>query len=1586
MTGTGRLHLSAQRLELLESLLRQEGVERSSSQTVVPRSDRAAPVPLTVSQSRLWFLDHFTADSSAYVISAALRVHGDFDLGVFGRACDEVVRRHESLRTVFSEVEGRPFQQVREDLRADVRVADLRGMAANAMAAEVQRHQAELGGRPFDLTAGPLLRIELLQLGACESVVLLSMHHIVSDQWSMGVLMRELVQLYSAFVSGGTSGLPELPVQYADFACWQQESPSGAAWQADLAYWLRQLRGAPAQTGLATDRPRPKEKTYRGASVPVELPAALVAKLRALARAESATLFMVLAAAFNVLLFRLSDNEDVVVGTPVANRPLAELEPLIGFFVNTLVLRTDLSGNPTFRELLRRVTQVCLHAYEHQSVPFERLVEELRPERSLSRTPVFQVLFAYGNVPFPAWNSGPVRIEPILMESTTAKFDLTLNLFEDRDTIWGRLEYSTDIFDDDRARSMVRYFQRFLRSLAADPEQRIGAVPLLGERERLEVLAQSRGTVAEVPAVGGVHELVTAQAATFPHAVAVVCDGVSVTYGELEERANRLAHYLRGMGVGAESVVGLCLPDGAAMVAAILGVWKAGAAYLPLDPGHPAERLAFMLADSQVAVLAGTTAVLGDLPAEGIRTIAVDDPAVAAALAAVPATAPAVAVLADQLAYVIYTSGSTGVPKGVQVTHRGLVNYVAAVPGRAGLGEPGARYALLQRPVTDLGNTMIFTSLVTGGVLHVLDPGAVTDPAAVAEYLAEHDIDYVKVVPSHLAALASGCGLARLLPAKTLVLGGEAASPRQVSDLLEAAGDRGVVNHYGPTEATIGVATIRLTPAHLAGGMVPIGSPIANTRLYVLDASLSPVPAGVAGELFIGGAGLARGYGRRPALTAERFVADPFAGDGSRLYRTGDRVRRRADGQLEFLGRLDHQVKIRGYRIEPGEIEAVLAAHPSVARAMVVARADASGDKRLAAYVIPAAARGDAGDGDGRLAAAVRAFVAERLPAYMVPSAFVVMPAFPLTSNGKVDHKALPEPELTRGELRTPYVAPRDDLERSIAELCARLLGAERVGVHDNFFEAGGHSLLAIQLASQIRSAHGVQVPMREFFHNPTVAELAAWVTKRKMLGSPAAGIPVVDRGEGVPLSFAQERLCLHHAVAAEEPYHNVPTALVLKGELDEVALRRSLNDIVARHEALRTRIVRRRETWAQVIDATGSWPLDVVDLQGHDELTRPAELRRLVEDEGRRRFRIGEEPLVRGTLIATAAGEHVLVLVMHHLVTDNWSYGVLVRDLCEFYQAHVLGREPRLPELEIQYPDYAAWQRQQLASGALDEHAGYWRQQLNSLPPTLSFGAPEHQMGGAATGHTQGFLLGAAVTKALAEIGQREGATLFMVLMAAFDLLLSAYSGTDDIVVTYPEAGREQPETTQMIGFFVNHLVVRSDLSGNPTFRELVGQVRERILGSYIHQGIPLWSLDEVTSGGRDPFRIVFNLLNAPMPTIDLHGLHASPLDTASSYVFQEIAGDIGPDQIDLALIMREDDGDLRGMWLYSLERIDARVLAVMLRQWPHVIDLVVAHPDHRIVELRHRLRPPDPAPDRQAASHGEEAAARAAALRESA
>jgi len=786
-----------------------------------------------------------------------------------------------------------------------------------------------------------------------------------------------------------------------------------------------------------------------------------------------------------------------VVGTPVADRGRAETEDLIGFFVNTLVLRADLSGEPSFTALLGRVRAMGRQAYAHEDLPVGQLVDELVTDRDRSRTPLFQVLLNYvtatgdgGDGRGRRRSDGDGGSDGGPVAEVIAKFDLRLIVAENGAGLAGAAEYSTALFDAATIGRMTGHLGVLLAAIAADPAAPLSRLPVLTGGEREQLLAGWNDTAAPVPAAGGVHELITARAAACPDAVAVASGHACLTYRGLTERSARLAGYLRGAGVGTETVVGLCLEPGPDMIVAMLAVWRAGGTYLPLDPDYPPGRLAFMLTSSRASVVVGTSAAVENLPIGRLRIITLDDPATRAALAEVIPSAQSEAVHPAQLAYVIYTSGSTGTPKGVEVTHGGLINYVTWVPDRTGFGDPGARYGLLQPIVTDFGNTMILTSLVTGGVLHIVDAGAVVDPASVARYVRARGIDYLKAVPSHLVALAAADGLDGLLPARTLLLGGEGSPAEWIGDVLAAAGSRGVVNHYGPTETTIGAVTARLSSHHLAGGTVPIGSPVANTSVYVLDAQLNPVPVGVVGELFIGGAQLARGYGRQAAMTAERFIADRIAADGSRIYRTGDRVRRRPDGLLEFLGRADRQLKIRGYRIEPGELEAALAAHPRV-RSVVVSAHESDSGRLLAAYLVAAEpAEGLPAVGE------LRDYLRDRVPEFMIPSLFTELAALPLTPTGKLDHAALPSPEGAQLRSASGYTEPSTPTEVRLARVWAAILNQDRIGIHDNFFDLGGHSLLAIQMISRIREVCGVDIPIATVFDKPTIVELAVAINK----------------------------------------------------------------------------------------------------------------------------------------------------------------------------------------------------------------------------------------------------------------------------------------------------------------------------------------------------------------------------------------------------------------------------------------------------------------------------------------------------------
>uniref|UniRef100_UPI001C84A97A non-ribosomal peptide synthetase n=1 Tax=Paractinoplanes polyasparticus TaxID=2856853 RepID=UPI001C84A97A len=1020
---------------------------------------RPERVPLSFAQRRLWFLAELEGPGATYNLPTVVRLSGDIDAAVLEAAMRDVIGRHESLRTVFAVEDGTPYQRILGpgELGWSLRTADVAG-------ADLDEAIRETTETAFDLAVDLPIRACLFRTGPGEQVLLVVMHHIAGDGWSMAPLSRDLTAAYAARLRGEAPEFAPLPVQYADYALWQREllgdeSDAESPLSRQVAYWRRQLAGVPEELTLPADRPRPATAGHRGHRMPVEVPAEVHGRLVELARAEGVTTFMVLQAAFAVTLSRLGAGADIPIGSSNAGRTDEGLNDLVGFFVNTLVIRTDLTGDPEFRQVLRRVREASLDALAHQDVPFERLVEELAPARSLARHPLFQVHLAVQNheryaLDLPGARAG-TRTGP--SGPSVAKYDLDLVLSEVFDEagrpagLRGSLLASVDLFDRATAQRLVTWLGRVVDEVTAAPRTRVHEVDILDAGERAQVVEGWNDTAAPMPS-GTILQLFAAGAAAHPDAVAVVSGGVELTYAQLDARSDELAAALPG----AESVVGLCLPRGVDMVAAILAVWKAGSAYVPVDPGQPAERIRFVLADSGAKVVLASRDVAVDAP--GVPVVWVDEVG--------GGTFRARPVDARSLAYVIYTSGSTGTPKGVAVTHGSLTNYVTSVSERFGWSGTGRRYGLLQPQVTDLGNTVVFVSLATGGQLHILGEAAVTDPAAVAAYLAEQQIDFVKAVPSHLMALSSVAGVEGVLPGESLVLGGEASSPAWVADLLGRG--RRVFNHYGPTETTVGVATAELT----GDGEVPIGSPIANTRLFVLDGALSPVPVGVTGELYVAGAGLARGYVGRAGLTGERFVACPF-GSGERMYRTGDVAKWTTGGQLVFAGRADEQVKIRGFRVEPGEIEQVLLGHPDVRRAAVIAR-----DGRLIAYVV-----GDVAEPE------LRELTAARLPDYMVPSAFVLLPELPLTGNGKLDRAALPEPaqpgEAVGGR------EPSNETEAQLCEIFAEVLQRDRVGVHDNFFDLGGHSLLAVWLLARIRKTLGIEITVRLLFEAPTPAQLA---------------------------------------------------------------------------------------------------------------------------------------------------------------------------------------------------------------------------------------------------------------------------------------------------------------------------------------------------------------------------------------------------------------------------------------------------------------------------------------------------------------
>ncbi|HEU4556950.1 MAG TPA: amino acid adenylation domain-containing protein, partial [Longimicrobium sp.] len=1143
---------------------------------------------------------------------------------------------------------------------------------------------AEETGAPFSLERGPLVRGSLVRMGPDEHVLLVTLHHIVSDGWSMGVWTNELSALYAAYRRGEPDPLPPLEIQYADYAAWQRTWVDGEVLQRQAEYWRRTLSGAPELLELPADHPRPARQDFAGATARLMLDEELTDGLKALSQRHGTTLFMTVLAGWAVVLGRLSGQEDVVVGTPSANRGRREIEGLIGCFVNSLALRVDLAGAPTVAEMLARVKTRALEAQQNQDIPFEQVVELVQPARSLAHTPLFQVMFAWQNASRGGLALPGLKLAPAGAASqVTAKFDLMLSLGEAGGRIAGGMEYATALFERETVERWLGYLRRVLEAFAADDALRLDAIRLLPEGERQLVLRVWNATGAADPPEACVHELFEAQVARTPDAVAVIHERAHLTYAELNRRTNRLARHLVRLGAGPEARVGVCLERGLELVVSLLAVLKTGAAYLPLDPAYPAERLAYMLADAGAAVLVTQEKLRTLLEAPPRAAVASVDGAAAAEIGREDGDDPEVAVAPRNLAYLIYTSGSTGVPKGVAIEHGNAVALLAwawSVYSREELSGVLASTSVC----FDLSVFELFVPLTRGGCAIVVE-NALALPASAAAGA----VRLVNTVPSAIAALLEPGGL----PAgvRTVCLAGEPLR-QEVAEALYARGVERVYDLYGPSEDT----TYSTCGLREAGGEPHIGRPIAHTRCYVLDGARRPMPVGVPGELYIGGRGVARGYLGRPWLSAERFVPDPFSsGPGQRMYRTGDRVRWKSDGTLEYLGRLDHQVKIRGFRVEPGEIEVVLRRHPGVDDCAVVVHDDASGDRRLVAYLVGTAGTDEA-----------RAHLGETLPEYMVPPAYVRLERLPLTPNGKLDRKALPAP-AGDAYARRDFQAPEGDTEEALAKIWSEVLGLERVGRWDHFFQLGGHSLLAVQVVSRVRQVLGVELALGAVFDHPVLATLAGHVLGLEPARFPPETLAVqsasieraapalspiepVERSGPLPLSFAQARLWFMDRMEGASAAYHISTGLRLSGALDRAALARALDGMVRRHEALRTTFAEVDGEPVQRIAPVEASRFHLVDHDLGNSDGAGEELRRIVAEEREAPFSLERGPLVRGRLVRMGPDEHVLLVTMHHIVSDGWSMGVWTTELGALYGAYRRGEPDPLPPLELQYADYA--------------------------------------------------------------------------------------------------------------------------------------------------------------------------------------------------------------------------------------------------------------------------------------------------------
>jgi amino acid adenylation domain-containing protein len=1411
-----------------------------NTKAVVPRPvSRSRHLPLSFAQERLWFFDQLEPGNPFYNLCGAVRVTGQLNAEALRQSIEKIIDRHEVLRTAFAAVEGQPIQVVAAAGDWTLPLIDLSSRSPDDRQAEVQRLSASSARDPFDLGQSSLLRAKLLRLDETEHVLLLTVHHIVFDGWSLGVFLRELAEFYQAFSSNHLPLLSPLPIQYADFAAWQRQQLQGEILERQLGYWKQQLSGSLPILNLPTDFPRPAVQTFQGARQTWELPKDLSLALAGLGQQEKATLFMTLLAAFKTLLYRYTGQTDILVGSPIASRNRSEIEALIGFFVNTLVLRSDLNGNPTFRELLRSVREVALGAYAHQDVPIEKLVEELQPERDLSYSPLFQVAFALQNGLTQTLELPGLTLNSHEIDTGTANFDLMLFLEETDRGLTATWEYSTNLFQPSTIARMHGHFQILLEGIIANADRRLDELPLLSDRERHQLLVEWNKTQVDYPKDSTIHQMFEHRAQQTPDAVAVVFENQQLTYKELNQKANQVAHYLQKLGVKPEVRVGIYVDRSLEMVVGLLGIMKAGGAYVPLDPAYSSERLSFMRSDAQVQVLLAQSHLDEEIRDRAQSVVFLDSDWENIAHESKENCLSDVT--PDCLAYVIYTSGSTGKPKGVQVNHRSAVHLFAATYPLFNFSERDA-WTVFHSYAFDFSVWEIWGALVHGCKLVIVPLEVTQSPSAFYQLLCSERVTILNQTPSAIRQLIDAQKTADREPKwslRLIICGGEALPAELASELLEW--NLPLWNFYGPTEATVWTAIHPIKSVESKRGSIPIGRPLPNTQLYILDANLQPVPVGVLGQLYIGGAGLSRGYLNLPELTAQKFIPNPFCEEiEARLYKTGDIARYLPDGTIEFVGRSDNQVKIRGFRIELGEIEAVLSQHPAVRESVVLLGEDNSGENRLVAYIVSSS---EFSTGQPSLISKLRGFIKEKLPQYMIPSAFVLLEALPLTSNGKIDRRSLRAPDLEISELNAAF-APRTPEEQLLAEIWSQVLGVKQIGIGDNFFELGGHSLLATQLIAKVREAFQVELPLRSLFQSPTVKSLALAIAiakaqqaiePRALVQLPAIVPDPQNRCKPFPLNEMQQAYWIGRNSFFE--MGNVAIHGYVEIEGDDIDLERfslAWQRLVERHDMLR--VIVHPDGQQQILETVPAYAIPVLDLRGQSPEAVNSQLEAIRESLSHQVLPLDRWPLfeIRASLLSDRRIR--LHVSIDALCIDGWSYQILFGDLVTFY------RNPNaaIAPLQLSFRDYVLAAIALQDSPFFQQSLEYWKNRLATLPP-----APELPLAKHPSSLTQprfkrwSAQLEPETWKKLKARAARSALSPTGVLLAAYAEVLGLWSKSPRFTLNVPRFNRLvlHPQVNDIIGEFASFTLLEVDNSRRESFEVRAKRLTQQLWHDLEHQ-----------------------------------------------------------------------------------------------------------------------------------------------------
>ena len=1505
---------------------------------LVPRSSgspRPGKIPLSPAQQRLWFLEHVHPGSAINHISMNVRLRGSIIPEVLERSVQEIVRRHEILRTRFGSERGEGFAEVSSEAIVTIRQQDFQRLDATEQDRHVQQFLETERTRPFDLRQGPLFRVTLLALEPTVSILALTFHRLVADGWSLGIFWKEFALLWEAGGDARDAQLPIVAVQYLDYVDWQRARLDQGLGEVQRAYWIRQLTGAHPLPELPVDRQRPRVRTFEGSVRSRSLSPGLSASLAQFCQQQHVTTFMVLYAIFATWLYRYTQESDIVIGSIVSGRRRRELENVMGYCVNTVALRVGLSDELTGHELLKQVRRLVVDAYDHQDLPFEEVIEALSLQRERSLSPLFNVMIVSEEDPLATFSAKDLEVSHLPWEPTASEFDLVLMVVNKVNGLELAFLHDPTIFEDSTVDRMLGQLEILLEEFLKKPAAHLHQLSLLTAEERRNIPL----TWNEPPSTAsGIHTLIEAQVQRTPDAAAVTCGGQSISYQELNRRANRVAHALLKLGVGAEVPVGLYAERSVDALVGLLGILKAGGGYVPLDPSFPSHRLQLMLEDAHVSIMVTQAHLRHHLQNYRGRIFDVetlDTSPIGGA--GEEEKNPARAVSPDQLAYIIYTSGSTGRPKGVAVTHRSLVTSLHA--RLQYYPEPVSRFLLTFSLAFDGSVTGIFWTLLRGGELVIPSETAHRDPTELATLIAHHHISHVVWVPSLYQAVLGEALSTQLESLRVVITAGESLPLELLRRHYQLLPHARLYNEYGPTEATVWCSVYQTTREE-TGARVPIGQPIAHMQLYVLDERLQPVPIGVPGELYVAGDCLARGYVNQPHLTHERFLTNPYV-PGTKLYRTGDLARYRADGNVEFLGRVDQQVKLRGYRIELGEIEYALSNFPGVHHAAVLLREDKRDQHRLVGYLAGKSSLKEKLE-------EVRSYLTAQLPHYMVPSVILWLDTMPLSPTGKVNREALPVPERTTGQAAA-RIAPRNAVEEALAELWKSVLEVPEAGIHDHFFEAGGHSLLATQIISRIRELFEVEISLQMLFERPTISALAEEVTRLRQGDRQAPALPPiipVPRDQPLPLSSSQQRMWLMHQLAPESTAYNMPFASRQMGRLNKAALRSTIDAICNRHEAFRTMFMMKGEGPVQLIQPFRPPHWVEMDLTHLPSAQRQEQAARLVEQEANRPFDLEQGPLARFLLIEIEPEDHVLVLTMHHIIGDQWSFGVIGYEFAFFYNAFCRGDVPSAKPILLQYADYAVWQRRCLTDDWLSAQSNYWQKKLAGLsklslptdhprPVTQTFNG-SHRM----------LEFPTSLIERLKQFSAEHNATVFMTLLACFQILLSRYSGQTDVAVGSPIANRTQSAVESIIGSFVNTLVIRTDLSGDPTFIELLARVRETALEAYANQDFPFDKLVEMMHSSRDQssaplVQVLFNIPNALIREINVQGLSWVPFEVETQAA-----------QFDLSMTI-ETEFSRKAYLTFNTDLFEPQTAERMLGQYRVLLQHALANPHTKLSEL---------------------------------